>query len=168
MAVGHADRPDPATARRSVPSAWPDSWAGGADSSGPTQLSPVTSIFQFPVETGDSDARWGDRDGRRTCRPAGPSTARRSVPSAWPGSWAGGADSSGPTQLELSTSIFQFPVETGHSDARSGGLANRMCRVRVARSRVRVTVRPMERLYIAHVGVDPPGVPAAGLGCTVA
>ena len=49
-------------------------------------------------------------------RPRGP--ARRSVPSASPGSWAGGADSSAPTQL--STSIFQFPVETAHSDARSG------------------------------------------------
>ena len=71
MAVGHAGRPDPATARRSVPSAWPDSWAGGADSSGPTRLS--TTIFQFPVETGHSDARSGGRDGRRTCRPAGPS-----------------------------------------------------------------------------------------------
>ena len=57
-----------------------------------------------------------------------PETVRRSVPSAWPGSWAGSADSSGLTQL--STSIFQFPVETGHSDARSGGLARRMCRVR--------------------------------------
>ena len=35
-----------------------------------------------------------------------------------------------------------------------------MSRVRVARSRV----RPMVRVYIAHVGVDPPGVTAAGLG----
>ena len=50
MAVGHAGRPDPETARRSAPSAWPGSWAGSADSSGLTQLS--TSIFQFPVETG--------------------------------------------------------------------------------------------------------------------
>ena len=156
MAVGHAGRPDPATARRSVPSAWPGSWAGGADSSGPTRLS--TSIFHFPVETGHSDARSGGRDGRRTCRPAGLRTARRSVPSAWPGSWAGGADSSGPTRL--STGIFHFPVETGHSDARSGGLANRMSRcahrVRVARSRVRV--RPMERLFWKAVSL-PTGTP---------
>jgi hypothetical protein len=28
MAVGHAGRPDPETGRRSVPSAWPGSWAG--------------------------------------------------------------------------------------------------------------------------------------------
>ena len=41
------------------------------DSSGTTQLS--TSIFQFPVETGEFDSRSGYRDGRRTCRPAGPS-----------------------------------------------------------------------------------------------
>ena len=70
MAVAHAGRPDPETVRRSVPSAWPGSWAKSADSSGPTQLS--TSIFHFPVETGEFDARSGYRDGRRTCRPAGP------------------------------------------------------------------------------------------------
>ena len=62
--------PDPETARRSVPSAWPGGWAGSADSSGLTQLS--TSIFHFPVETGEFDGRSGYRDGRRTCRPAGP------------------------------------------------------------------------------------------------
>jgi hypothetical protein len=67
VAVGRPRGP----ARRSVPSASPGSWAGGADSSGPTQLS--TSIFQFPVETAHSDARSGGRDGRGTCRPAGPS-----------------------------------------------------------------------------------------------
>ena len=39
--------------------------------------------------------------------------------------------------------------------------ASRMSRVRVARSRV----RPMVRMYIAHVGVDPPGVTAAGRRC---
>ena len=44
-------------------------FVGGA--TGLTQLE--TSIFHFPVETGDSDTRSGDRDGRRTCRPAGPS-----------------------------------------------------------------------------------------------
>ena len=70
MAVGHAGRPDPETARRAVPSAWPGSWAGSADSSGLTQL--PTSIFHFPVETGEFDARSGYRDGHRTCRPAGP------------------------------------------------------------------------------------------------
>ena len=32
-----------------------------------------TSIFHFPVETGNSDTRSGGRDGRRTCRSAGPS-----------------------------------------------------------------------------------------------
>ena len=32
-----------------------------------------TSIFHFPVETGNSDTRSGGRDGRPTCRPAGPS-----------------------------------------------------------------------------------------------
>ena len=53
---------------------------------------------------------------QRSCRAArlapDPETVRRSVPSAWPGSWAGNADSSGLTQL--STSIFHFPVETGY------------------------------------------------------
>ena len=39
--------------------------------------------------------------------------------------------------------------------------ASRMSRVRVVRSRV----RPMVRMYIAHVGVDPPGVTAAGRRC---
>ena len=29
-----------------------------------------TSIFHFPVETGNSDTRSGGRDGRRTCRSA--------------------------------------------------------------------------------------------------
>jgi hypothetical protein len=72
MAVGHAGRPDPETVRRSVPSAWPGSWAGSADSSGPTQLSTSESIFHFPGETGEFDSRSGYRDGRRTCRPAGP------------------------------------------------------------------------------------------------
>ena len=38
--------------------------------SGTTQLS--TSIFHFPVEAGELDSRSGYRDGRRTCRPAGP------------------------------------------------------------------------------------------------
>ena len=71
LAVGHAGRPDPETARRSAPSAWPGSWAGSADSSGLTQLS--TSIFHIPVETGEFDALSGYRAGRRTCRPAGPS-----------------------------------------------------------------------------------------------
>ena len=48
--------------------------------------------------------------------------------------------------------------------------ASRVSRVRVARSRV----RPMVRMYIAHVGVDPPGVTAPAVvadwtvGCTVA
>jgi hypothetical protein len=70
MAVGHAGRPDPATDRRSVPSAWRGRRVWGADSSCPTQLS--TSIFHFPVETGDSGTRSGYRDGRRTCRPVGP------------------------------------------------------------------------------------------------
>ena len=82
-AVGHAGRPDPATTRRSVPSAWPGSWAGSADSSGLTQLS--TSIFHFPVETGEFDARPGYRDDRRTCRPAGP----RDCPSVCPVGMAG-------------------------------------------------------------------------------
>ena len=63
--------PEPATTRRSVPSAWPGSWAESTDSSGPAHSS--TSIFHFPVETGHSDTRSGGRDGRRTCRPAGPS-----------------------------------------------------------------------------------------------
>jgi len=57
MAVGHAGRPDPETVRRSVPSAWPGSWAGSADSSGTTQLS--TSIFHFPVEAGEFYSRSG-------------------------------------------------------------------------------------------------------------
>ncbi len=35
-------------------------------------LRPCTSIFHFPVETGELDARTGGRDVRRTCRPAGP------------------------------------------------------------------------------------------------
>ena len=119
MAVGHAGRPDQETARRSVPSAWPGSWAGSAESSGPTQLS--TSIFQFPVETGDSGTRSGYRDGRRTCRPAGP----RDCPSVSAVGMAGQLGwecrlewHSGTTQL--STSIFQFPVETGDSGTRSG------------------------------------------------
>ena len=49
----------------------PPAGPGGADSSCLTQL--PTSIFIFPVETGELDARSGGRDGRRTCRPAGPS-----------------------------------------------------------------------------------------------
>ena len=48
--------------------------------------------------------------------------------------------------------------------------ANRVSRVRVARSRAPGRLGPMVlfKLYIAHVGVDPPVVTAAGLGCTVA
>ncbi len=54
-----------------------------------------------------------------------------------------------------------------HTVARSHGTraptprASRMSRVRVARSRV----RPVVRLYMAHMGVDPPGVTAAGRRC---
>ena len=46
--------------------------------------------------------------------------------------------------------------------------ANRVSRVRVARSRARLGPMVLFKLYTAHVGVDPPGVTAAGLGCTVA
>ena len=53
MAVGHAGRPDPATARRSVPSAWPGSWAGGADSSGPTRLGQSTVHIHLSVPSRD-------------------------------------------------------------------------------------------------------------------
>ena len=43
-------------------------------------------------------------------------------------------------------------VARSHGTRAPTSRANRMSRVRVARSRV----RPMVRLYIAHVGVDPP------------
>ena len=47
-------------------------------------------------------------------------------------------------------------VAGSHGTRAPTARASRMSRVRVARSRV----RPMVRLYIAHVGVDPPGVTA--------
>jgi hypothetical protein len=52
-------------------------------------------------------------------------------------------------------------VARSHGTRAPASRANRMSRVRVARSRVRLMVR----LYIAHVGVDPPGVTAAGRRC---
>ena len=60
--------------------------------------------------------------------------------------------------------------DCSHGTRAPTACASRMSRVRVARSRV----RPMVRLYIAHVGVDPPGVTAPTVvadwtvGCTVA
>jgi hypothetical protein len=61
MAVGHAGRPDPETARRSVPSAWPGSWAGGADSSGhciPHVHAAIASIWEVAMPSAPVSDSW--------------------------------------------------------------------------------------------------------------
>jgi hypothetical protein len=63
----------------------------GADSSGPLN---TTVHIHLSVPSRDWRVRFtiglSGWPSDMACRPAGPSTARRSVPSAWPGSWAGG------------------------------------------------------------------------------
>ena len=61
MAVGHAGRPDPETVRRSVPSAWPGSWAESTDSS---NVPPTTLTSPPPTYVGAPrpNVRWGGGD----------------------------------------------------------------------------------------------------------
>ena len=79
MGVGHAaGRPDAATSRRFVPSAWPVSSAGSTESSGLTRTHTCTSMSHFAAETASGAPEGAEWDPGQAVLALGPGQFRAS------------------------------------------------------------------------------------------